>query len=258
MGLPDKDGLTVLGEIVEAKPQLSIIILSAYTTLEKTVGPLDLQGAFAYLKKPYDREEIKSTIRKAIGLSTLAYRADRTQRALSGSESRFRSVVQSCNDAIILANRDGRIIGWNPAAQRQFGYSEHEMIGKPLTMLMPPQYRDAHQRGLERVRSTGQHRVIGKTLELHGLRKGGEEFPIELSLSRSDEHDEVFYCGIVRDITERKKAEVLLVEQNRMLALDTKGCAEFFHKTKSFQPFYRAARKPWWIISERPSLAFGP
>ena len=221
VGLPDKDGLTVLGEIVQSKPQLSIVILSAYTSLEKTVGPLDLQGAFAYLKKPYDREEIKSTIRKAVGLSTLAYQADRTQRALSGSENRLRSVVQSCSDAIILSNRDGRIIGWNRAAETQFGYHEYEVIGKPLTLLMPHQYREAHQRGIERIRATGESRVLGKTLELHGLRKTGEQFPIELSLSRSEENDDLFYCGIIRDITERKKSERLLIERNRMLALET-------------------------------------
>ena len=220
VGLPDKDGLTVLGEIVQSKPQLSIIILSAYTSLEQTVGPLDLQGAFAYLKKPYDRDEIKSTIRKAVGLSTLAYRADRTQRALSDSESRLRSVVQSCNDAIILSNRDGRIIGWNRAAETQFGYSEYEVIGKPLTMLMPHRYREAHQRGIGRIRATGESRVLGSTLELHGLRKSGEQFPIELSLSQSEENDDLFYCGIIRDITERKKSEILLIERNRMLALE--------------------------------------
>ena len=95
------------------------------------------------------------------------------------------------------------------------------VIGKPLTILMPQQYREAHQRGIERIRSTGKSRVLGSTLELHGLRKTGEQFPIELSLSRSEENNDVFYCGIIRDITERKKSELLLIERNRMLALET-------------------------------------
>ena len=191
VGLPDKDGLIVLGDIRKSNPQIPVIILSAHKALERRAGPLDLQGAFAYLTKPFNREELKSTIRKAIGLSNLACRADRTQQALRSSESRFRTVIDSAPDAIIQANQEGTIIGWNGAAESQFGYTELEVIGKPLTMLMPPRYREAHQNGLERLRTTGESRVLGGRLELHGLKKGGEEFPIELSLSRSVEANEV-------------------------------------------------------------------
>ena len=98
-------------------------------------------------------------------------------------------------------------MSWNAAAQEMFGYAAEEVVGKSLTLLMPHRYRQAHQQGLERVRTTGEMRVVGKTVELHGLRKGGEEFPMELSLSRSVETDEVFYCGIIRDISDRKLAE---------------------------------------------------
>ena len=220
VGLPDKDGLMVLGDIRKSNPQIPVIILSAHKALERKVGPLDLQGAFAYLTKPFNREELKSTIRKAIGLSNLACRADQTQRALRSSESRFRAVIDSAPDAIIQANQEGTIMGWNGAAESQFGYTELEVLGKPLTMLMPPRYRDAHLKGLERIRTTGESQVLGGRLELYGLNKGGDEFPIEMSLSRSIEANEVFYCGIIRDITDRKRAELDLEERNRLLTLD--------------------------------------
>lgn len=125
-------------------------------------------------------------------------------------ELRFHSVVQSAIDAIILADSDGNIISWNKGAQIIFGYEEEEVIGKPLTILMPERYREAHLRGLERVRTTGKSDYIGKISEMHGLRKGGSEFPLELSRAAWKVGDKTFYGGIIRDITERKRAEEAL------------------------------------------------
>lgn len=129
------------------------------------------------------------------------------EAALRESEIRFRSVAQSAKDAVIAADSSGNIIFWNNGARAIFGYEEEEVLGKPLTFLMPERYRDAHRRGLERYRSTGETRVIGKTVELHGLGKGGSEFPLELSLATWKTGAGTFYSGIIRDITERKQAE---------------------------------------------------
>ncbi len=134
------------------------------------------------------------------------------RETLRESEMRFRSVVQSAIDAIILADSDGNIISWNKGAQTIFGYEEEEVMGKPLTILMPERYRDAHLKGLERVRRTGKSNYIGKISELHGLRKDGSEFPLELSRATWKVGDKAFYGGIIRDITERKQAEEKLRE----------------------------------------------
>src|SRR5581483_8681473 len=107
----------------------------------------------------------------------------RAEEALRQSESKFRSVMQSANDAIVAINSQGLVISWNKGAHRIFGYTEEEMLGQPLNLLMPEASRVAHQTGLERHGRTGEAHVIGKTVELNGVRKGGEEFPIELSLS---------------------------------------------------------------------------
>jgi PAS domain S-box-containing protein len=129
------------------------------------------------------------------------------REALQESEARFRAVSESANDAVISADGDGNIIHWNQGARIAFGHTAEEVLGKPLTLLMPARFRDAHSRGLERVRRTGEAQLIGQTIEVVGLRKDGREFPMDLSLSAWDTHDGKFFSGIARDISARKRAE---------------------------------------------------
>ncbi|WP_454062551.1 sigma 54-interacting transcriptional regulator [Candidatus Nitrospira salsa] len=123
------------------------------------------------------------------------------------AERRFRAVAQSSNDAIIIGDQGGNILFWNSGAQAIFGYQSDEVVGKSLTLLMPERYRLAHLRGMARFCGTGEAHLIGKTFELHGLRKTGEEFPLELTLSAWMEHQQQFFSGIIRDISQRKAAE---------------------------------------------------
>ncbi|MGE8078880.1 EAL domain-containing protein [Peribacillus loiseleuriae] len=123
------------------------------------------------------------------------------------SERKFRSVIESANDAIILADSKGSIISWNKGAQIIFGYEDKEVLGKKLQIIIPEQLREAHQLGMNRYLSTNKPRVIGKTVELQGLRKDGNEFPIELSVATWKEEGNIYFSSIIRDITERKHAE---------------------------------------------------
>lgn len=126
---------------------------------------------------------------------------------LRRSELRMRSILESASDAIITADGKGNIISWNKAAQHTFGYSEEEVVGKALTIIIPDEFRESHEHGIERVSSGGPHHVIGRTVELAGLHKDGRMLPIELSLSTWLVEGERFYSGIIRDISERKFAE---------------------------------------------------
>ncbi len=148
--------------------------------------------------------------------------------ALREREARYVAVVRSINDAIISADRAGNIVSWNPAAERIFGYTEREVQGRPITMLQPDRFHDSHRVGMARVESGGESHVIGKTVEVDGLRKDRSEFPMNLSLSQWQVAGETFYTAIIRDITERKQAEavraaleVQLRESQKMEAIGT-------------------------------------
>lgn len=134
-------------------------------------------------------------------------RTKQAKKALQDSEMRFHSLARSATDAITSINTMGEIIFWNRAAQKFFGYTENEIIGQPLMVLIPERYREAHRKGMERLGSTGEARVLGQTVQLHGMTKEGHEFPLELSLAAWKVGGETFYTGIIRDISVRKRLE---------------------------------------------------
>ena len=145
----------------------------------------------------------------------------KTEQKLREREARYRAVTYSAGDAIITADHAGNIIGWNRGAEAIFGYSEAEVSGQALTQLMPYRYRDQHLIGMNRVLSGGISHINGKSLELAGLRKDGNEFPLELSLAKWESSEGWFVTGIIRDITERKQAEADL--RIAAIAFETQG-----------------------------------
>ncbi|MEK7350320.1 MAG: PAS domain S-box protein, partial [Nitrospirota bacterium] len=216
LGLPDGDGLEVLKESQRLDPSLPVVIVTAHISSDRTVGSL-AQGAYAYLTKPYDREELRHTLRRAIGVKELAVKVEQTEHLLSQSEERFRSLVDSATDAIVVADHRGVIVSWNWSASTLFGYADEEAIGQPLTLLMPARYHQAHEQGLAHMESTGKSRVMGSVIEVHGLKKDGTEFPIELSLATWKSAKSSYYSGIIRDISERKKADDALRRHEQLL-----------------------------------------
>lgn len=136
----------------------------------------------------------------------------RVNEQLQQSEAHLRLVVQSVNEAIVVADSNGNIIQWNKGAESRFGYSPEEAIGKPLTLLMPERYRESHLKGLARLHQGGESHVIGKTLQLHGRRRSGEEFPLELRISMFTKEQEQYFVGVIRDITEQKKADEIKIQ----------------------------------------------
>jgi PAS domain S-box-containing protein len=123
-----------------------------------------------------------------------------------GLEERFRAVTQSAADAIITTDSRGKIVFWNAAAEAIFGYTAGEAVDQSITLIMPKQFHAAHQEGMERLVATQVPRILGKIVEMIGLHKGGHEFPVELALSTWTTQQETFFTGIVRDITERGRA----------------------------------------------------
>ncbi len=163
------------------------------------------------------------------------------EAALREDGEKFRNIAETTVDAIILANSDEDIIFWNNSAQRIFGYSEEEILGKPLTVLMPDQYRADHLRGVQRVASTGESKYFGRITEMQGLRKDGSVFPIELSVSMWKTDQGMFFSGIIRDISNRKK-----LESELEIMATTDKLTQAFNRTKFYKviknEFERARR----------------
>jgi len=166
---------------------------------------------------------LAKAVRAAFDKAELMAQGRLAKEEAKESDARFRSVFESATDPIILANSDGRIIAWNDRARAVFGYTQEEVMGQPLTILMPARYRREHERGLKRTRSLEVHSTIGRTLELHGVRKNGTEFPIELSIGSWTTDRGRYYSGVIRDITERKRSEERLRDSfQRLRALSAR------------------------------------
>ena len=220
--LPDADGLSLLPRIRSIDAALPVIMVTAFADVAKKHESL-AGGAFAYLTKPYDTEELKALVSRAVGVKHLSVEAAEAKQALTASETQFREVVETAPDAIVLADGNGRILSWNAAAESLFGYFAAEVLGQPLTKIMPARYHDGHLRALQHVRATGEMKHKGTLLHVYGLRKDGTEFPIEMSLSSWTSQDQRFFCGILRDVTSRKQTETSLrrheIERQALLDL---------------------------------------
>jgi len=143
----------------------------------------------------------------ARGINDILDSVERSHESLKMSEERFRSVAQSATDAIISADRRGKVVFWNAAAEAMFGYTAEEVCGRPISMLVPERLRARHEQGLARLLATGEAAVLGQRRELTGLRKDGRKFAMELSLTTWKTAEGLFITGIARDISERKQAE---------------------------------------------------
>ncbi|MDH4194332.1 MAG: PAS domain S-box protein [Nitrospirota bacterium] len=130
--------------------------------------------------------------------------------ALRDSREQLQSVVQSTDEGIISLNGQGKVVFWNRGAETLFGFSAEEMQGQTLERIIPERFRLAHQAGIERASRGGKKTVEGEMFELMGLRREGSEFPLELSLGYWHKNGEIFFTGIVRDITVRKQTEKAL------------------------------------------------
>ena len=132
---------------------------------------------------------------------------EKFEGALIKSETRYRLVHNTAFDAIITSNANDKIIDCNPSAADIFGYDQGMMMGMDLVDLMPEKYRKPHLRGLSHFLETGESSVQGKVLELEGMRKNGEVFPIELIVSSFMVDSLTSFTGSIRDITRRKRDE---------------------------------------------------
>src|SRR4051794_31514512 len=140
-----------------------------------------------------------------IGQHVARRRADADVRA---SESRLRAMLEAALDAVVTMDADGRVVGWNHAAEAIFGHAAAEAMGRDMAeVIVPPRLRSAHRQGLARFLQTGRAVVLDRRLELTGLRSDGTEFPVELTITRIPLPGPPTFTGYLRDITDRVRTE---------------------------------------------------
>ncbi len=145
----------------------------------------------------------------------------RAETELRTSEELYRAVTESAADGIITINENSVMLSVNRATELIFGYDSREMVGKSLTMLMPERFRSMHLLGMRRYLETGVRNIGWRAVELPGLHKSGTELSLEISFGRSARDGEHLFTGVVRNISERKRAEEALRASRQQLQLVT-------------------------------------
>jgi two-component system, NtrC family, sensor kinase len=161
-------------------------------------------GAVDYIKKPFDRAEVRMRVRAQI-------RLHETWLAQAQVEAELAAIASAAGDAIVLMDKEGSVVHWNPAAEAMFGHARQDAVGRNVhTLIIPPRFRDALLSGVSELLRADRGAAIGRTVELVALRKNGDEFPIELTLTGTRIDDRWHAIAIIRDITEQAAAKAAL------------------------------------------------
>ena len=150
-------------------------------------------------------------------MSTIA-NAEWNLPRLSPSRDGLRVILETALDAVVVMKSDGVVADWNDRAVSVFGWSRDEAVGRTMAdLIIPERNRQAHRNGLRRYLESGRAEILGKRIELSGLRKNGEEFPVELSVSPIQHGEDVLFVGCLRDITERNAVRFARAELARVM-----------------------------------------
>ncbi|HWO37206.1 MAG TPA: PAS domain S-box protein, partial [Candidatus Acidoferrum sp.] len=167
------------------------------------------------LRKVPLRDEAGSIV-KWYGSATDIEDRRRAEQELKVSEERYRVIVQAASDAVVSMDEHGSILLANLATARIFGYDRFELIGKPLTVLMPEFMRKLHEAGFSRYLATGERHLNWQGTEVTALHKNGQEFPVEVSFGEMTSNGRKVFTGFIRDISQKKRAEDELRRQKEI------------------------------------------
>src|SRR5258708_10982221 len=222
LGLQGEIGVIVAGSEREDFPQQTERLILSVAANQASIGlqearlrseqkrvasELDLRVAQRTTELAAANEELRKEI------------ADRkhAEEDLRSIEEKHRVIVEAANDAVVSMDERGAILLANPATRRIFGYDPVEIVGKPMTMLMPEMMRKLHENGFKRYLATGKRHLNWQGVELTALRKNGQEFPVEVSFGELTSDGHKVFTGFIRDISERKQAEDKLRASERTL-----------------------------------------
>ena len=226
MGIQDIDGLSVLSTIIELDASLPVIALTAYGETEKTVGALE-RGACAYLKKPYNKEELKTTLVRAIAIKDLTVKAERVEQQLTKTESRLRSerkfakhavqesegrlqaILDGSSAVIYVKDLQYRYLLINRKFESLFDLDREEVKGQTDYDIFPKEIANAFRKNDQMVLEAGRP-LQSEEIAPH---EDGHHFYVSNKFPLRNPEGEIYaVCGISTDITERKQAENALQE----------------------------------------------
>ncbi len=157
--------------------------------------------------------EMRETAERTATLEQEVRTRQQAEIAARNSQARNDAILDVALDCVILMDADGRIVQFNPAAERTFGYEASEAVGHQLAeLIIQPDQRDAHREGLTQYLQTGEAAVMNRRLELNAVRKNGEVFPVEVAIAPISSDGAPMFAGYMRDITERRRNEAALSE----------------------------------------------
>lgn len=206
--LGEGTGIDLVREGIASNCRIPMILLTGQGDQETDIEATEAGAADYLVKGQIEAPILERAIRYAIARG-------RTLETLRESETRFRSVVESANDAIILIGHNGEIMSWNRSAQIIFGYNEEDILGQQVSVLFPETFtlNLSQNANNDPVLTSGPLRAASRAEEITGRKQDGSEFPLEISLSSWETSEGVFHSGIVRDVTERKSLEDQLTHQ---------------------------------------------
>lgn len=223
LSLPDSSGIDTFKTLKKFSDKTPVIILSGLTDTNLAVEAITLGAQDYHIKGELNANLLTKTILYSIerkrNLEVLLENNERyitlskAELDLLQSEQSARQIMNGSPDAIICIDTYGKIIVWNPQAEKIFGWKQHEILGKPLTeTIIPVQYREHHERGMKYFQSTGEGPIMNKLIEITAINQAEQEFPIELTVIPLIENGNQFFCAFVRDISERKTVGKAIME----------------------------------------------
>ncbi|GAA4343800.1 PAS domain S-box protein [Flaviaesturariibacter amylovorans] len=154
----------------------------------------------------------------------------RLNSELRRREGDLTRILEGAPDAIVIIDRKSTVLYWNQKAVDVFGWTAAEVLHRSLNdSIVPERYREAHQRGMDRYLATGEPHVMGTTIEITALKKGGQEFHVALTIAETSFEGEVAFIAFIRDITEQKRSQLELLEQSKALEQSNAQLEEFAH-----------------------------
>ncbi|MEE9200243.1 MAG: ATP-binding protein [Candidatus Brocadiales bacterium] len=194
------------------------VVSGMSTVIQGRERPFGILGAHTKRRRTFTKNNV-NFLQAVANILGEAVEHHRAEVKLLESEEKFRSISDTARDAIIMIDDEGRVVLWNNAAEKLFGYSREEVVGKDMhQFIVPEKERGDYLNGLRRFKVTGQGRIFGKTLVLAGLKKDGTEFYADHSFSAIKMRGKWHAISIIRDITERKEMEKKLAERATELA----------------------------------------